>query len=70
MESFESNMKITTISYGLTINTGNFTSVRIDMTAEVEDHSPVEAMNALKTAVQFEAAKVQPVKGQYISYPK
>jgi len=65
-----SNMKITNISYGLTINTGNYTSVRIDMTAEVEEHSVVEAMNALKTAVQFEAAKVQPVKGQYISYPK
>ncbi len=64
-------MKITTISYGLTINTGNYTSVRIDMTAEIEQAiSVASAMDSLKTAVQFEASKVQPVKGQYISYPR
>lgn len=65
-------MKITTISYGLTINTGNYTSVRIDMTADVvpDDITTATAMSALKSAVHDEAAKVQPVKGQYISYPR
>ena len=52
-------MKITEISYGLTVNLGNYESARIDMTALVGDENVEAAMEELKAAVRREAVKVK-----------
>jgi hypothetical protein len=42
-------MTITTITYGETINTGNYTSLRLDLTARVEDNEfYLDAWNKLR----------------------
>jgi hydrogenase maturation factor len=53
-------MKIKTISYGMTINLGNYESVRVDFAAEVDnEESPQEVLNELKKIAKFEEAKIR-----------
>lgn len=52
-------MQITEISYGLTINLGNYESARIDMTASVGDENVEAALADLKAVVQLEAARLR-----------
>ncbi len=52
-------MKITEISYGLTVNLGNYESARVDMTASVGDENVEAAMDMLKEAVAAEARKAK-----------
>lgn len=35
-------MKITTITLGKTFNTGNYTSIRLDLTAEIDENENID----------------------------
>lgn len=53
-------MKIVEISYGVTLNLGNFESARVDATARIEDgEDPPKAFADLKEFVDEEAKGVR-----------
>lgn len=51
-------MKVTEVSFGITVNLGNYESARFDATARVaDDESPDEAMRMLKQFIKGEVNK-------------
>lgn len=46
-------MKIKEISYGKTINVGNYQSVRVEFTADTEEQHWAEALDTLKEIVRL-----------------
>lgn len=49
-------MQIITVSYGKTVNLGNYESARLDATAQVESgETPEDALSKLKTWVEGQA---------------
>ena len=51
-------MQITTVSYGLTVNLGNYESARLDATATIgPNETPDEALDKLRSWVNGQASK-------------
>jgi hypothetical protein len=46
-------MKITKVSYGKTINIGNYQSIRVEFTGDTEDEHWAEALETLKEIVRL-----------------
>lgn len=46
-------MKIIQISYGKTINIGNYQSIRVEFTADTEEQHWAEALDSLKEVVRL-----------------
>lgn len=51
-------MKITSITYGKTVNIGNYQSIRLDYSADCEELSPNETLKMLKLILSTEESTI------------
>lgn len=60
MSGKPNEIKITSVSYGRTLNIGNYETVRLDLTAEVaDDQRWIDVLNELRRKLQLLEPKIR-----------